>query len=92
MQIIVTAKHLWGKECQLGAQKYRQQEAAISLALALQTNFTAREDNNIQVLEKVKVFKYLGQILAQDDDNNDNTQSVIKYGKLGGHGQDWGKS
>jgi hypothetical protein len=42
-----------------------QRESVVSLALALRRQFTVHED----VLERVEVFKYLGRLLAQD--NND---------------------
>jgi hypothetical protein len=42
-----------------------QRESAISLALALRREFNV----NGTVLEWVEVFKYLGRLLAQDDDD-----------------------
>jgi hypothetical protein len=49
-----------------GTKRRKQRETAISSALALRHQFTVRGD----VLERVEVFKYLGRMLAQDDDNN----------------------
>ncbi len=46
-----------------------QQEPAISSALALRCKFNV----NGTVLERVEVFKYLGCLLAQDDDD---TQAI----------------
>jgi hypothetical protein len=37
----------------------------VALALALQQQFTVQGD----VLERVEVFKYLGRLLSQDDDD-----------------------
>jgi hypothetical protein len=42
-----------------------QRESAISSALALQHEFNV----NGTMLEWVEVFKYLGRLLAQDDDD-----------------------
>jgi hypothetical protein len=49
--------------------RWLQRESAISSALALQRKFTI----NGTVLERVEVFKYLGHLLAQDDDD---TQAI----------------
>jgi hypothetical protein len=46
-------------------ERWLQRELAISLALALQCEFTI----NGSVLECLKVFKYLGRLLAQDDND-----------------------
>jgi hypothetical protein len=58
-------RHVQTKECQVGAERRKQRETAISSALALRQQFTVRGD----VLERVEVFKYLGRMLAQDDDD-----------------------
>ena len=58
-------RHVQTKECQVGTERRKQREAAISSALALRQQFTVRGD----VLERVEVFKYLGRMLAQDDDD-----------------------
>jgi hypothetical protein len=57
--------HQYSKECQVGVERRRQRETAISSALALRQQFTVHGD----VLERVEVFKYLGQMMAQDDDD-----------------------
>ncbi len=54
-----------GVPCQLGVERRVQREAAVSSALALRRQFTIHGD----VLEHVEVFKYLGRLLAQDDDD-----------------------
>jgi hypothetical protein len=58
-------RHIRTKECGVGMDRWLQQELAISLALALRREFNV----NGTVLEWVKVFKYLGCLLAQDDDD-----------------------
>jgi hypothetical protein len=75
--------------CQLRAQKNTQREAAITSALALRREFTVGEGNTIQVLERVKVFKYLGRLLAQDDDDVQAIRNQI--GKLEEHGRELAK-
>jgi hypothetical protein len=58
-------RHQYSKECQVGVERRKQHETAISSALALRQQFTVRGD----VLEHVEVFKYLGRMMAQDDDD-----------------------
>jgi hypothetical protein len=57
--------HINTKECQAGMERRHQLDMAIRLALALCQQFTIQD----QVLERVDVFKYLGRLLSQD--NND---------------------
>jgi hypothetical protein len=57
--------HRFTKECQVGVEWKKQREAAVTSALALQQQFSVHGD----VLEQVEVFKYLGRLLAQDDDD-----------------------
>ncbi len=59
------ARHQYTKECQVGVEQKKQREAAVTLALALRQQFSVHGD----VLEQVEVFKYLGHLLAQDDDD-----------------------
>jgi hypothetical protein len=49
----------------IGTERKAQRKAAINSAIALCCTFKVHGE----VLEKVKVFKYLGRFLAQDDDN-----------------------
>jgi hypothetical protein len=56
-------RHL--KECQVGVEFPLQQEVAVTSALALRQQFTVRGD----VLERVEVYKYLGGMMAQDDND-----------------------
>jgi hypothetical protein len=58
-------QHIRTKECQIGVERKIQRELAVSLALALRRQFTVHGE----VLERVEVFKYLGCLLAQDDNN-----------------------
>ncbi len=57
--------HRFSKECQVGVKRKKQWEVAVTLALALQQQFR----DNGEVLEWVEDFKYLGRLLAQDDDD-----------------------
>ncbi len=58
-------RHQYLKECQVGVEHRKQRKTAISSALALPQQFTVHGD----VLERVEVFKYLGWMMAQDDDD-----------------------
>ncbi len=58
-------QHRYTKECQIGVERKHQQGTAILLALALCQQFLVHGN----VLEQAKVFKYLGSLLAQDDDD-----------------------
>jgi hypothetical protein len=57
--------HVRTKECQVGMDRRIQRESAIASALALCQEFMIHGD----VLDRVEVFKYLGHLLAQDDDD-----------------------
>ena len=61
-------RHIWSKECQIEVERKLQHELAVSLARALRRQFTVHGN----VLERVEVFKYLGCLLMQDDDDADN--------------------
>ncbi len=58
-------RHIRTKECQIGVERKMQRESAVSSALVLCRQFTVHGD----VLERVEVFKYLGCLLAQDDND-----------------------
>jgi hypothetical protein len=58
-------RHQYSKECQVEVERRKQCKTAISSALALCQQFTVHGD----VLEQVEVFKYLGWMMAQDDDD-----------------------
>jgi hypothetical protein len=57
--------HQYSKECQVGVERRKQRKTAISSALALRQQFTVHGD----VLEHVKVFKYLGRMMVQEDND-----------------------
>jgi hypothetical protein len=56
--------HQNSKECQVGVKRRQQREAAVTSALALRQQFSV---NGKAFL--VEASKYLGRLLAQDDDN-----------------------
>jgi hypothetical protein len=58
-------RHRFSKDSQVGVEKNKQREAAVTLALALRQQFSV----NGEVLKQVEVFKYLGRLLAQDNDD-----------------------
>ncbi len=58
-------RHTRTKECTMSMARQQQQEAAVTLALALCCQFTVHGD----ALEKVKVFKYLGRMMVEDDND-----------------------
>jgi hypothetical protein len=56
--------HQYTKEWQVGVERKKQQEVAVALALALRQQFSVHD-----VLERVEVFKYLGRLLVQDEND-----------------------
>jgi hypothetical protein len=66
--------HPYTKECQRGGKKGQQREGAVASALALQQQFSIRGD----VLEWVKVFKYLGRLLLQDDNDVQTIRNQLR--------------
>ena len=61
--------HWKTESCAIGTEQKAQRKAAISSAIVLCCTFKVHGE----VLEKVEVFKYLGRLLAQD---NNNVQSI----------------
>ena len=59
-------RHLGTAMCVEGGRRHRQYEAAAASARALRRQFTAYGD----VLERVEVFKYLGRLVAMDDEDD----------------------
>ena len=57
--------HINTEECRVGAARRHQWEMAVRSALALRQQFMVHGD----VLERVEVFRYLGRLLSQDDDD-----------------------
>jgi hypothetical protein len=51
----------------------QQQDMAVHSGLALHEQFTVHGD----VLEKVEVYRYLGHLLLQDDDDHQDVQSQL---------------
>jgi hypothetical protein len=60
-------RHIHTQVCSLGAEQRTQWDSANMAALALRKLFHAEVEGKL--LEKVDLFRYLGQILAQDDDD-----------------------
>ena len=58
-------------------------EVAVTLELALRCTFTVHGD----ILEGVEVFKYLGRLLGQDDDDVQVQVLPQQICKLGGYGR-----
>ena len=67
-------RHIHLQVCQTGAERRTQRDSAITLALALWQLFYVEGE----VLEKVESFRYLGRILAQDDEDVRAVRSQIK--------------
>jgi hypothetical protein len=65
--------HINTKECSMGTARCHQRDMAVLSALALRQQFTVHGD----VLERVKVFRYLGHLLSQDDNNVRAMQSQL---------------
>jgi hypothetical protein len=66
--------HINTKECRVGTERRNQRDMAVQSALALCQQFTVHGD----VLERVKVFRYLGRLLSQDDDSIQAMQSQLR--------------
>ena len=52
--------HINTKECRIGTARHHQWDMAVRSALALCQQFTVHGD----MLERVKVFRYLGRLLS----------------------------
>ncbi len=66
--------HIHTQVCLLGAEQRTQQDLAVIAALALRKLFHVEGE----VFEKVDFFRYLGRILAQDDDDMWAVRQQIK--------------
>jgi hypothetical protein len=62
-------RHIRMQECQTRVERKLQRESVVCLALALRRQFLVHGD----LLEHIEVFKYLGCLLAQD---NNNAQAI----------------
>ncbi len=67
-------RHRLSKECQVGVERRRQREAAVTAALALHQQFMIHSD----VLKRVEVYKYLGWMMAQDDNNTQAVRAQLR--------------
>jgi hypothetical protein len=65
--------HINTKECKTRTARRHQQDIAVRSALALRQQIIMDGD----VLEKVNVFRYLGCLLLQDDDDVQFVQSQL---------------
>jgi hypothetical protein len=66
MQVNPTySRHRFSQECQVRTKRKQQRETAVASALALRQQFSV----HCNVLERVEVFKYLGRLLSQDDND-----------------------
>jgi hypothetical protein len=66
--------HIWTQECQTRVERKLQRKSVIRSALALRRQFSVHGD----VLECVEVFKYLGRLLAQDDNDAQAIQQQLQ--------------
>ncbi len=66
--------HVKLKECQVGVECQKQCETVISSALALREQFMICGD----VLERVEVFKYLGWMMVQDNNDIQAVRSQLR--------------
>ena len=65
--------HINTKECRMGTARRHQRDMAVGSALALRQKITVHGD----VLERVEVFRYLGRLLSQDDDDIQDVRSQL---------------
>ncbi len=72
-------RHIHTQVCLLGAERRTQRDLAVSVALALRKLFHVEGE----VLEKVDLFRYLGRILAQEDDDLWAVRQQIMQGDMG---------
>jgi hypothetical protein len=67
-------RHTCTKECAMSMARQQQWEVAVTSALALCRQFTVHGD----ALEKVEVFKYLGRMMVQDDNDIQAVQHQLR--------------
>jgi hypothetical protein len=65
--------HINTKECRAGIERRHQRDMAVQSALVLREQFTVHGD----VLEKIEVYRYLGCLLLQDNNNVQAVQSQL---------------
>ena len=66
--------HRSTKNCREGTERKTQHKAAVDAARALEQSFSAYGEE----LERVEVFKYLGRLLAYDDNDAQAVRDNIK--------------
>ena len=66
--------HINTKECRIGMARRHQRDMAVHSALALHQEFTVHGD----MLERVEVFRYLGRLLSQNDDDIQAVRSQLR--------------
>ncbi|KAL7524098.1 hypothetical protein ACHAXR_001561, partial [Thalassiosira sp. AJA248-18] len=71
---VVDNRHTRTEICRVGNDRRLQREAAVSSARSLDVVFTAYDEE----LERVEVFKYLGRLLAFDDNDMRAVRANIK--------------
>ncbi len=67
-------KHQRTRLCREGWERRKQHEAAEAAWVALARSFTAYGED----LERMEVFKYLGRLLAYDDNDSQDMQANLK--------------
>ncbi len=65
--------HINTMECRIGTARRHQRDMAVRPALALRQQFTVHVD----MLKRVEVFRYLGHLLSQDDDDIQAVESQL---------------
>ena len=70
----LATRHRESKNCREGTERRVQHEAAANSARALQQQFTAYGEP----LERVEVFKYLGRLMAYDDNDAQAINTQLK--------------
>jgi hypothetical protein len=66
--------HINTRECRMRTARRHQRDMAVRSALALRQQFMVYGD----VLERVEVFRYLGRLLSQDDDDIQAVRSQLR--------------
>jgi hypothetical protein len=76
--------HINTKECWAGMERRHKQDMAVQSALALYEQYTVHRD----VLEKFKVYQYLGSLLLQNNDDFQAMRSQLLKARGTGQGLD----
>jgi hypothetical protein len=70
----VYPRHIRTQECQTRVEQKLQRESVVHSASALRRQFLVHGD----MLERVEVFKYLGRLLVQDEDEAQAVQQHLQ--------------